>query len=201
MDAFESLVATILERDGYWVRSGFKVELTKEEKREIGRPSSPRWELDIVAYKGASNELLAFECKSYLDSPGVIYRSLVGDKYSDRYKLFNDDVLRRVVFSRLKAQLVKAGSCRSRPKVRLCLAAGKIASENDRTLLRKHFKTRGWLLWDDKVLREALERVATSGYDNQVAAVVAKLLLRTPNRMTVVTGDHRGGQPPSAGRT
>lgn len=54
MDSFESVVSTILERDGYWVKSTFKVGLTKEEKREIGRPSSPRWELDLVAYKGST---------------------------------------------------------------------------------------------------------------------------------------------------
>jgi hypothetical protein len=56
MDPFESLVAIILERDGYWAKPEFKVELTKEEKRLIGRPSNPRWELDIVTYKGANNE-------------------------------------------------------------------------------------------------------------------------------------------------
>lgn len=179
MESFESLIVTILEREGYWVRPGFKVELTKEEKRAIGKPSSPRWELDLIAYKGSDNEILVVECKSYLDSPGVIYQSLVGSKYAERYKLFNDVRLRKVVFSRLKKQLAKAGSCAPRPKTRLCLAAGKIASAQDRRLLRKHFATRGWLLWDDEWLREALKRVAESGYDNQVAAVVAKLLLRT----------------------
>lgn len=50
MDAFESLVALLLHRDGYWTTTGFKVELTKEEKRRIGRPSSPRWELDVIGY-------------------------------------------------------------------------------------------------------------------------------------------------------
>jgi hypothetical protein len=49
MDSFESLVASILEREGFWVRSNFKVDLTKEEKRTIGRPSSPRWEIDLLA--------------------------------------------------------------------------------------------------------------------------------------------------------
>ncbi|HEY0160965.1 MAG TPA: helix-turn-helix domain-containing protein [Thermoanaerobaculia bacterium] len=59
MDAFEQLVATVLDRNGYWVRTSVKVALTPEEKREIGRPSSPRWELDVVAYCGLTNELLA----------------------------------------------------------------------------------------------------------------------------------------------
>ena len=71
MDAFEQLVSEILWMEGYWVRTSVKVELTKEEKRLIGLPSSPRWELDIVAYNGRDNLLRVVECKSYLDSVGV----------------------------------------------------------------------------------------------------------------------------------
>src|SRR5215213_3406188 len=102
MDAFENVVAMLLERSGYWVRPGYKVNLTKEEKRAIGRPSCPRWELDIVAYKGTSNELLVVECKSYLDSKGVGISGFDGsdDSATKQYKLFNDEVLRRIVFNR-----------------------------------------------------------------------------------------------------
>ena len=71
MDAFESVIAGILQRQGFWTLTNFKVELTKAEKRKIGRPSSPRWELDVVAYSGRDNELRIVECKSFLDSPGV----------------------------------------------------------------------------------------------------------------------------------
>lgn len=48
MDAFESVVATILEREGFWVRTSFKVRLTKDDKHAINRPSSPRWEIDVL---------------------------------------------------------------------------------------------------------------------------------------------------------
>jgi hypothetical protein len=179
MDSFESVVATILERDGYWVRSGFKVELTKEEKQRIGRHSSPRWELDLVAYKASANEILVVECKSYLDSRGVKFQDVVGKgKGAKRYKLFNDRDLREVVFARLKMQLLEAGACAADPTVRLCLAAGKIATEPDRGAIEKHFTGLGWQLWDAQWLRAALTRVADGGYDNQVAAVVAKLLIR-----------------------
>lgn len=58
MEAFEKLVGGLLERQGYWLRYGFKVELSKREKARIDRPSSPRWELDILAYKASSNQLL-----------------------------------------------------------------------------------------------------------------------------------------------
>lgn len=71
MDAFESLVSMLLRHQGYWTTPSFKVELTKDEKVQIGRPSSPRWELDLIAYEASKNEVGAIECKSLLDSRGV----------------------------------------------------------------------------------------------------------------------------------
>ncbi|MFH1923025.1 MAG: hypothetical protein ABIP48_24440, partial [Planctomycetota bacterium] len=61
MDAFESVIASILDRQGFWTRTEVKVELTKQEKRDIGRPSSPRWEIDVVAYQPGTNELRVVE--------------------------------------------------------------------------------------------------------------------------------------------
>ena len=137
MNSFESLVAMLLQREGYWVRTSFKVELTKEEKRVIGRPSSPRWELDLVAYKGKGNELLVIECKSFLDSPGVRFSGFDGEHPDEavRYKLFNDELLYEVVKKRLVTQLTGAESCAPDPSVRLCLAAGSIASDSGREKL------------------------------------------------------------------
>ena len=187
MDAFESLVTMLLEREGFWVRSSFKVELTKEEKRQIGRHSSPRWELDLVAYKGATNELRIVECKSYLDSRGVSIAAFDGKNpdFAARFKLFNEPKLQQVVFDRLVAQLVKRGSIAPDPKLSLCLVAGKIVTNTDRKKLKAHFAARGWLLWDDVWLSEALHSVAAGGYENEIAAVVAKLLLRGENGLTV----------------
>ena len=85
MDSFESVIASLLERDGFWVRSSVKVELSKAEKRFIGRASSPRWELDLVAFKGKTNELWIVECKSFLDSRGVDIRAFQkGSGFSNR---------------------------------------------------------------------------------------------------------------------
>lgn len=180
MNAFESLVAMLLRRDGYWVQPSFKVELTKEEKRRIGRPSSPRWELDLIAYKGKGNELLVVECKSYLDSPGVRFKGVDGSdaKHAVRYKLFNEDTLRKIVLDRLVTQLVGSGACADSPSVRLCLAAGKIATKDDRSKLRKHFERKRWLLFDDEWLHDRLETVSESGYEDEIATIVAKLLMR-----------------------
>jgi hypothetical protein len=179
MDAFESLVAALLERKGYWTRTSVKVDLTKEEKRQIGRPSSPRWEIDVIAYKGSTNSLLAVECKSLLNSPGVRLSSFNGSSGRDanRYKLFNDEGLRKVVFNRLSIQLVESGFCPTSPEITLCLVAGNIFQ--DVKPLQDHFKKNGWELWDADWLRNELEILAKSGYDNTVVAIVSKLLDRS----------------------
>jgi hypothetical protein len=179
VDAFQQLITIILQRRGYWVRSGYKVELSKAEKRAIGRPSCPRWDLDVVAYKGASNELLIAECKSYLDSRGVSIKAFdPRHKFSSRFKLFVEPRLQRIVLRRLVAQLGLAGACRPSPKLKLCLVAGRIASEQDRILLSGHFKRKGWTLWDDKWILDSLKEASESGYEDDISAIVSKLILR-----------------------
>src|SRR3954452_5700441 len=59
----DTLVAWKLDRLGRDLRH--LVNLVHDiTRREIGRPSSPRWELDIVAYSGRDNLFLVVESKS-----------------------------------------------------------------------------------------------------------------------------------------
>lgn len=178
MDSFETVVAAILQRKGYWTQTSVKVDLTKAEKRRIGRHSSPRWELDVLAYKGRSNEVLVVECKSFLDSTGVGCEVFQGKNREGqrRYKLFFEPTLRRVVLNRLSKQLVKEGSCRPRPSVVLGLAAGKV--KGDEAWLAQHFARKGWLFFGPTRLRDELETLQDLQYENDVATVVAKILLR-----------------------
>jgi len=188
MDAFEAVVAAILQRQGFWTLTSAKVELTKEEKREIGRHSSPRWELDVIAYRGADNHLRVVECKSYLDSPGVDCAAFDGSKKStqERYKLFFDRTLREVVLRRLSRQLVDGKFCAKKPKIQLCLAAGKV--NGDEQWLHAHFEKNGWLLLGPAYIRWELSKLKDAGYENSVAAVVTKLLLRESRRRSLVRG-------------
>ncbi len=103
MQAFEKLAADLLWREGYWTTTAYKVDLTREEKRAIGRPTTPRWEIDVVAYNSAANEVIAVECKSYLDSVGVRMAHFTGqrDRFAARFKLFNEPETRKVVLRRL----------------------------------------------------------------------------------------------------
>lgn len=178
MNAFESIVSTIFETKGYWVKTNYKVELTKEEKRRIGRPSSPRWEIDVIAYKGGTNELLVIECKSYLDSEGVKVRDLKGGKYAERYKLFTDEILQKIVLSRLITQLIKSGLCPENTSLTLCLAAGKIATDQDQKDLKLYFEEKGWELFAPDWIKGELIKLSNSGYENDISIVMTKLLTR-----------------------
>lgn len=180
MDAFEQLVGMLLEREGFWVRSNFKVNLTHEDKLAIDRPTTPPWELDLVAYRGATNELWVVECKSYLDSTGVIAAAFDGsnEKAANYYKLFNDENLREIVFRRLRSQLAETGGCLPNPTVTLCLAAGKVKSKSDQEKLLAHFERQHWIFLGEEWVRNGLAKAAESKYHNDVSTIVAKLLLK-----------------------
>ncbi len=178
MEAFEALISILLRHDGYWTTPNFKVNLTKEDKHRIGRPTSPRWELDVVAYKGSTNEVLAVECKSFLDSTGVIFRDGTFEP-ENRYKLFTDGRLRSVVLKRLAKQLQAIGACARSPRVKLCLAAGNVARKSDSKGLSRHFTSKNWLLIDSDWVCERLRMASQRSYENDVAFVVSKFLTRS----------------------
>lgn len=182
MNAFESLVGQLMEREGYWIRSNYKVNLTKEEKQAIGRPSSPRWEIDLVGYNPVANVLRIIECKSYLDSTGVRARDFNegGQFNANRYKLFTDRELRSVVLEAIVRQLSEVGACSPEPRIELCLVAGKTATAKDKAAIVELFEVQGWHFFDVAWIRGCLQRMATDGYENSVASVVAKLLKDAP---------------------
>jgi hypothetical protein len=95
---------------------------------------------------------------------------------SNRYKLFNEDVLRKVVLNRLVLQMTQCGLCRPDPKVTLCLAAGNIYNERDE--IAAIFEDHGWNLWDSEWLQEELRVLSESDYEDSIEAIVTKILLR-----------------------
>jgi hypothetical protein len=176
LDSFESIVASSLVRRGFWTMTSVTVDLSKAEKRRIGRHTSPRWELDVVAYCAANNELLVMECKSFLDSVGVRCATFEGKNPKDakRYKLFLEPTLRRVVLTRLALDFARDNRCRPKPKVTLGLAAGKLFGDERR--LRALFDRKGWRLIGPDDLADDLAALAKAGYQNDVASLVAKLI-------------------------
>ena len=128
MDHFEGLICTLLEAEGYWVRRSFKVSVTKEEKRAIGKPSIPRPEIDILALNFKKNEVLTLEVKSYLDSPGIALKDLMLEHEipEGRFKLFTSKNYRSIVLTRLMQDLIACGMANDKTTIKLGMAAGKV---------------------------------------------------------------------------
>lgn len=179
MDHFEGLVTTLLEADDQWVRRSFKVNVTKEEKRLIGKHSIPRPEIDLLALDFSANEVLALEVKSYLDSSGVRLSDLREeyDVPTGRYKLFTCERYRSVVLSRLHTDLIKRRMASADTRIRLGLAAGNVhRSQSDE--IRELFDSRGWTFWSPEDVKERVIRLAERDYENDPAIMTAKILLR-----------------------
>ncbi len=178
MDQFESILGTLLRADGYWVSHSVKVNLTTEEKREIGKPSIPRPEIDLIALKFSTNTILALEAKSYFDSGGVSLSSLQEehDVPEGRYKLFTSERYRNIVFRGLLRQLTENGMANSDTTIELGLAAGRIY-RNQADQMADFMNSKGWIFWSPIVVKEKMQALAGKGYENDAAIMTAKILL------------------------
>ena len=178
MEAFEQIVARVFDRDGYWIKQSYKVDVTKEEKRLIGTHSMPRVEIDLLAFRASENVVHVIECKSYLDNPGVSVESFRTRVPQDRYKLFNDNNRRQIVFEALRRQLIEQKICNSNVDLRLGLVTGKIR-RGEREPLRELFRTKGWDLWDDQWIAVKLREFSENLYENSVVDMTVKLIRRS----------------------
>ena len=179
MDYFESIIKTLLEHEGNWVRQSFKVNLTKQEKRGIGKHSIPRSEIDLLAFNVKHNQILALEAKSYFDSPGVRYNELC-ESYEipeGRYKLFTCENYRNIVFSRLKKDLIELNMANVTTSITLGLAAGNVYQSKSEEI-NKLFENNGWLFWSPEDIKQKVYSLASKGYENEPAIITAKILMR-----------------------
>ena len=179
MDHFENIVRLLLESEGYWVQSSFKVNLTKEEKSQTGKPTIPRPEIDLIAYKPNANEILAIEVKSFFDSGGVNLKSLT-EKHKlakGKYKLFTTMNYRNIVFGRLKTDLFNQGLVIEQPTIRLGLVAGNV-KKADTESISSFMKSSGYFYWSPTLVRQKVERLSKTSYENEAIYIAAKILLR-----------------------
>jgi hypothetical protein len=179
MDYFEGIVATLLEHDGYWVRQSFKINLTKQEKRDVGKPSIPRPEIDLLAFKPITKEVLALEAKSFLDSPGVNIEDL-RKEYEEpegRYKLFTCTKYREAVLARLKVDLHHVGMVGTDTKIKLGLVAGNVYQQKG-DQVRSYLDSRGWFFWSPEDIKSKVLALASEGYENDPSVITAKILGR-----------------------
>jgi len=179
MDHFESLICTLLESDGYWVRRSFKVGMSSDEKRATGKHTIPRPEIDLLAFKFNENKVIALEVKSFLDSTGVKLDDLKKEhgKAEGRYKLFTCKVLRDVVLNSLRNDLIKQGMANSETQVVLGLVAGKVYQKRSAEI-RQVMDSNGWFFWSPEEVKEKVSKLADLPYENDPAIIAAKVLLR-----------------------
>mgnify|MGYP000067350292 CR=1 FL=1 len=179
MDYFESIVCTLLEAEGYWVRQSFKVNVSKEDKVSIGKPSIPRPEIDILAMKVGTNEILAIEAKSYFDSPGVKPEHLDAnyDFPQGRYKLFTCTNYRDIVLTQLLKDLSEAGMATPDTNIVLGLAVGKVYRQQS-AILADIMQKRQWRFWSPEMIKASVVKLADSGYTNDATTITAKILMR-----------------------
>lgn len=179
MDAFESIIGQLLEEEKYWVRHSVKIALTVEEKRNIGKPSTPRPEIDIIALDIKENKIYLLEVKSFLDSPGVYYEAVTveQEQQEGRYKLLTYENYRNVLWNRLKNDWLDSGHINSETSVSYGLIAGKI-HKNREEELEKYFEDKQWLFWGPTKIKSKIKQLSSKGYENNAVTIAAKLLTR-----------------------
>jgi Holliday junction resolvase len=167
----------MLEEKGFWTQTSVKLKITPLIRKVTGR-TDPRPEIDIVAYKGGTNELLLVECKSFLDSGGVNISAFNGKnpKFGKKFKLFTNEKYFMVIKKALVEQFCDEKKISRNPKVQRLLAAGHIAKESKEELKKLFNRRKDWELWSDDKLRQGLTNLAKKGYDNSIATMVVKLL-------------------------
>ena len=180
MNAFEDIVKLYLEEEGYWVRQSVKVNISKQDKRDIGTYSMPRPGIDLVALNVKENELLLVEVKSFLDSYGVYSEAITDEKdvFSKRYRLFTDSIFREVVTKRLREEYLKQGLVNENTKINYALAAGNIHSPADELEIREYFSKpeRGWKLFSPKDIKDKIRKMSKKGWEDNLVTITAKLI-------------------------
>ena len=179
MDYFENIVMKIIESDNKWVRQNVKVNLTKEEKRRIGKPSIPRPDIDIVSYQVSNNIIEIWEVKSFLDSPGVKFSeiNMQYDVPEGRYKILTSHKYRDIVINRLIIDWSREGLILPNPTVKIGLAAGKINIKDDIKIIN-YFKNRSWLLLKPENIFQGLKKLENQSYENDPYIIASKIIFR-----------------------
>lgn len=171
-EAFEELVATLLEAEGYWVKRNIKIHLSKDDLAEI-RVRSGSLELDIVAFKhGPSPEVLVVECKSFPRSGGVDWTTFdrpgPGITRKHRYRLFWDQALRDAISKYLIASSVT-------PDVpHVFSLASSATKKSDHPRIRAHLLQNGMRFLDRDWLDVNLTKLGNASvYHNSISATLA----------------------------
>ena len=180
MDYFDATVARILEEQGYWVRQSVRVLLSKETRKNLGKPSLPRSEVDIVAYQPTRKILLLLEVKSYLDSHGVQPKDLLNTGWAkNRYKLLTIPALQREISDALVSEYRRQGLIGEGVEVKFGLAAGHVKKALDEQVRRIADRNK-WAYYGPKEIADEVWKFSKLKYENSPFVLTAKLLRQHP---------------------
>ena len=178
MNQFEQLIRILLEQKGYWVKTNVKVNLSKEDKARLGKPSMPRPDIDVVALCMKTNTLYLLEVKSYLDSNGVYPEHVTHSTPRwDKYKLLTNDMYRDLVIGTLRQALLNSGECNEETKVKVGLIAAKV-HKNRIDTLKEYCHNADMFFWGPDDIGQGLRDLEKQGYADNMAMIITKLLLR-----------------------
>ena len=174
-EAFEEIVAVLLESDGYWVKRNIKIHLSSERQTALGLKSGA-CELDIVAVRTTGTpEILIVECKSFARSDGVDWKTFSPPVAPiirrHRYKMFFSVELRSAITSLLTENGITP------PNVRhtYCLASAA-TRRSDHEQIKCHLIANEMQFFDRAWLMERFDVLGKSEtYQNNIVATMASL--------------------------
>jgi hypothetical protein len=140
MEAFEHVCKVALEAEGFVVTSNLKFQV-RQRTRKAAYPEFQEhgYEIDLVAARG--RQLILAEVKSFFGSAGVSrqgFKQLAqkGKRtHFERYKLFNNPLLRRKICNKACEQFGYRAS-----QLKLRMYVGKFANGQE-GLIRKYLKS------------------------------------------------------------
>ncbi len=171
-EAFEEIVAVLLEADGYWVKRNVKFRMPASSDLRL-EPLSI--ELDVVALRPTDpSEVLIVECKAYARSGGVDWTTFGlprnGSARQHRYKLFWDVVRRDRIVTYLKNATITPDI----PHI-FCLASAATAAGSHTPILN-YLTENGMRFFDQRWVKDRLERLgANDVYQNCVVSTLASI--------------------------
>ena len=159
-EAFEEIMAVLLESDGYWLKRNVKIQLPAPTAASLGLKSGA-CELDLVAFNATEpQEVLIVECKSYGRSGGVDWRTFKAPTppitRRHRYRLFWNKPLQ----AGITALLQSSGITPAVPHVYCLASAATIQTSHAK--IQAHLHAGGMRFFDRAWVSQKLLALGTS---------------------------------------
>jgi len=170
-EAFEDVVATLLQARGYLVARNLSLVLASMPSNKAG----DRCEIDIVAVKlGATPEILVVECKSTFGSDGLDWTNFApptSSRRTHRYRMFWSKPMR----DQIRSELIKHLGITSSIPSTFCLASASTQRTSHKRI-RAELRKGQMRLFDQAWLRREMRHVAgAKTYSNSITHFVSAL--------------------------